>query len=208
MPKTAPARTFTLPGGGRQGGRDATERRILEATGNLLQEGASLAELSVGRIAAAAGVSRATFYLHFPDKRALVARLAEQRLSEFGEITDPFIENPGAGRDQLAEVVAVLVATWREHAGVLSSLIELAEYDAQAREAWHATVHAIAARLAGALRERRPDLSAAEARTIAEIATWMGERVCHQMIRRDSDARAVKRVADGLTDTLWRIVAP
>lgn len=207
MTKPATARTFTLPGGGRQSGRDETERRILQATERLLNEGASLAELSVGRIVAAAGVSRATFYLHFADKRALVALLAEQRLSEFGEITDPFMENPGAGRDQFAEVVTALVATWREHSGVLSGLIELAEYDEQARETWQATVYAIAERMTGALRERRPELSAAEARTIAEIVTWMGERVCHQMIDRDSDARSLKRVAVGLTDTLWRVVS-
>lgn len=199
-------RTFTIPGA-RRLGRDATEQRILDATQDLLQGGASLAGLSVGRIVEAAGVSRATFYLHFPDKRELVARLAQQRLSEFGEITDPFLENENAGRDELAVVMTQLVHNWQRRAGVLAGLVELAEYDDAASEAWRAVVMGIATTLAGALRQRRPELTRAQAQTLGEVVAWMGERVCHQMAGIGSDEQDARRTSEAMTDAVWRIVS-
>ena len=118
--------------------RDATEQRILDGTTRLLDAGASLAGLSVNRIVEESGVSRATFYLHFTDKRGLVNRLAERELTAFEELTESFLEDPGAGREELAALSREMVDMWRAHAGVLSSLIELSEYDAESREAWQA----------------------------------------------------------------------
>lgn len=202
------ARTFTLPADPRPSGRDATEQRILDATYELLAGGASLARLSVSRIAEAAGVSRATFYLHFPDKRELVARLAERHLSEFSEITNPFLESGDAGRDQLVLVIRALVENWRTHAGVLAGLIELAAYDEGAREAWSRVVRNIAASITQGLRRFRPDLDEARAETLGELIAWMGERACHQMVGVGADERDVERVADALTEAVWRIIAP
>ncbi|MBI4897093.1 MAG: TetR/AcrR family transcriptional regulator [Actinobacteria bacterium] len=204
---SSPTRTFTLPEARNQG-RDATELRILDATAELLQSGASLAGLSIGRIVEAAGVSRATFYLHFPDKRELVARLAQERLSEFGEITDPFLEKRDAGREELAEVMRQLVASWQLRAGVLAGLVELAEYDEAAREAWRSVVMGVAEMLAGALHKRRPELSDEQAQSLAEVVAWMGERVCHQMTGIGSDENDARRTAEAMTDAIWRIVTP
>ncbi len=206
--KASLSRTFTLPTGARRSSRDATEQRILSATHDLLQGGASLAGLSIARIVKQAGVSRATFYLHFPDKRALVARLAGQRLSEFGAITDPFLENPQAGRDELAEVVIRLVQNWRAQAGVLAGLIELSEYDQAARDAWHGVVRGIAATIATALRRFRPDLDSDQCEVLAEVIAWMGERACHQMAGTGTDMDQVDRTAEALTEAVWRIIAP
>jgi AcrR family transcriptional regulator len=204
----AASRSFTLPEGDRRQTRDATEQRILEATNSLLDGGASLAGLSVNRIAEQAGVSRATFYLHFSDKRGLIARLAETELAEFARVTDPFLDAPDAGREELGHVVASLIQTWRDHAGVLSSLIELAEYDADSREAWQAIVGEVAARIAVALRARRPELSRQQSMTLAEVIAWSGERTCHQMISRDGSERRASEVAAALTDLVWRAIEP
>lgn len=186
--------------------RDATEQRILEGTTRLLDAGASLAGLSINRIAEESGVSRATFYLHFGDKRALITRLAERELREFEIVTEPFVSNPRAGRAELAEVAIDLTAMWREHAGVLSSLIEMAEYDAESREAWQRVIHATAAQIAIAVRQRRPELDEAMVVNTSEILAWAGERSMHQMIGRDADDRRAADVAAALTDVLWRFV--
>jgi AcrR family transcriptional regulator len=188
--------------------RDATESKILDATKALLDGGASLAGLSVNRIVEQAGVSRATFYLHFSDKRGLIAKLAETELAEFAQVMDPFLDAPGAGREELATMVSGLVELWRDHAGVLSSLIELAEYDSDARETWRAIIVAIADRIAIAIEARRKDLSAEQVQTLAEVTAWMGERTCHQMIGRDSTDPAAARVTEALTDAVWRTIAP
>lgn len=205
MSDAAATKSFTLPGG-RAGGRDVTEQRILEATHELLQGGASLAGLSVGKIVAAAGVSRATFYLHFPDKRALVARLAEQRLSEFGEISEPFLSGEISGREALNATLSELVRKWHEQSGVLGSLVELAEYDEGAREAWSATIGAIITRLDGALARLRPDLPPARRAALAEVLTWMAERSCHQMAGTAAGKRDLERAVAGLSDVFWSVI--
>ncbi|MGB0871535.1 MAG: TetR/AcrR family transcriptional regulator [Solirubrobacterales bacterium] len=188
--------------------RDATEQRILDGTTRLLNDGASLAGLSVNRIAEESGVSRATFYLHFGDKRALIARLAETELRAFESVTDPFIDDPDAGRAKLAAVTRELAGVWRDHAGVLSSLIELAEYDADSREEWQTIIQAVAANIAPAVRIRRTDLNEAQVITLSEVIAWTGERSMHQMIGREASQQQIERVADGLTEAIWRIVAP
>lgn len=185
-----------------------TEQKILDGTVALLDDGATLAGLSVNRIAESAGVSRATFYLHFTDKSALVRRLAQTELTEFQRTTADFLADPTAGRDELAATVAALVQLWREHAGVLSSLIELAESDAEFREQWQAVIHAIAATNAPAIRERNPGLDEALILTLAEIISWTGERALHQMVGRDATDAQARRVVEGLTEAVWRIVEP
>lgn len=205
MAQPAATKSFTLASA-RGGGRDATEQRILDATHELLQSGASLAGLSVSRIAESAGVSRATFYLHFPDKRALIARLAEQRLSEFSVITEPFLTGEVVGREALERTITQLVRNWHERAGVLASIVELAEYDEGAREAWAATISEIAKRLAAALAIFRPDLPPAKRTALAEVVTWMSERSCHQMAGTAATAREVDRSAAALTEAIWSII--
>lgn len=188
--------------------RNATELKILEGTSRLLDAGASLAGLSVNRIVKEAGVSRATFYLHFADKRALIARLAETELMEFDRLTNAFFEDPEASREDLARAFDGVIGLWRDHAGVLSGLIELAEYDADSRVAWQAVVGAIGVRVAKVIRERRPELPAAEAAALGEVLAWAGERSCHQMIGRESSAADARRVSMALTEAVWRILEP
>jgi AcrR family transcriptional regulator len=188
--------------------RGETEQRILEGTIELLDGGASLAALSVNRIAEAAGVSRATFYLHFADKGQLVQRLSETELRAFQQVTESFVFDPAAGREELETTVEGLVALWRGHAGVLSGLIEMSEYDQESREAWRAIIHAVAVSIAPALRERRPDLDEAMVLTLAEIIAWTGERALHQLVGRAATDAQARRAAEGLTEAVWRIVAP
>ncbi len=185
-----------------------TEQRILDATITLLDSGASLAGLSVNRIVEAAGVSRATFYLHFGDKRALVSRLAATELREFQRVTATFISEPAAGREKLAASAEEIVSLWRAHAGVLSSLIELAEYDAETREDWQSVIKAVGDAIAPAIRERDPRLSDREVATIAEVMAWTGERALHQMVGRDATDEQAARVAQGLTEIMWRVLTP
>jgi AcrR family transcriptional regulator len=188
--------------------RAETEQRILEGTIELLDAGASLAGLSVNRIAQASGVSRATFYLHFADKRQLVQRLGETELFAFQRVTESFLSDPSAGRTELATTFDELVALWRSHAGVLSSLIEMAEYDADSRETWQAIVQSVGASIAPAVRERRPELDEPMVQTLSEILAWTGERSMHQMVGRDATSAQARSVAEGLTEAVWRIVSP
>lgn len=188
--------------------RAETEQRILDGTIELLDAGASLAGLSVNRIVEASGVSRATFYLHFTDKRQLVQRLGETELFAFQAVTASFLSDASAGREELANTVNEMVALWRSHAGVLSSLIEMAEYDAESRETWQSIVQSVAATIAPAIRQRRPELDEPMVLTLSEVLAWTGERCLHQMVGRDATDAQARRAAAGLTEAVWRTVAP
>lgn len=209
MASVTAGRSFTVQASSGQRRREATQQKIVDALHRLLESGSAMAALSVDRIAAEAGVSRSTFYLHFPDKRNLIARLAEQELSEWREISMPLLADPHAGREMLARIVGEVIGAWRAHAAVVSGIIELSEYDAEAREAWAAAIDSIALGVAAHLRMRWQgrDPLADDAETVARAVCWMIERVCHQMLR-TPDADAERRVAAVLTESIWRIIEP
>ncbi|GAA4996867.1 TetR/AcrR family transcriptional regulator [Kitasatospora paranensis] len=77
---TGPAAELCSPRRGRPRS-EAAEQAIIAAVEELMEAGTSLSELSVERIAAAAGVGKATIYRRWPNKEALlvdvVARLEE-----------------------------------------------------------------------------------------------------------------------------------
>jgi AcrR family transcriptional regulator len=209
MPSVTTPRSFTVQANSGYRRRAATQQKIIDALHRLLESGSAMAALSVDRIAAEAGVSRSTFYLHFPDKRNLIARLAEQELEEWREISMPLLADAHAGRDVLEQIVREVVRAWHTHAAVVSGIIELSEYDREAREAWCAAVESTAETVAEHLRRRWQgrDRLADDAQTVARVIAWMVERVCHQMLR-EPDPRSEERVVSVLTEAIWRIVEP
>jgi hypothetical protein len=84
----------------------------------------------------------------------------------------------------------------------------MAEYDADSRETWQAIIQAVAASIAPAIRARRPELDEPMVLTLSEILAWTGERSLHQMVGRDATDAQARRAASGLTEAVWRIVAP
>jgi AcrR family transcriptional regulator len=204
------ARGFTVQASVGRERRAATRRQILDALRSLLEDGAPVAGLSVERIVSQAGVSRATFYVHFAGKAEVVTALSEQDMEPWLAHALPVLADPTADREAFALVIRELVQNWRTHAAVSASLVELAEYDDAVREAWHGVVHRLAGELAEHLRRRwdgRDDAPRSDPQVMAEVVAWMVERVCHQMIRagapEDDD-----RVASALAEAIWRIIEP
>jgi AcrR family transcriptional regulator len=70
-----------MPGTLRQEHRDATRRRIIAAARRVLVKN-GYARATIEEITAAAGVSRATLYLHFDSKYALLAAATEKMRAE------------------------------------------------------------------------------------------------------------------------------
>ncbi len=183
--------------------RAATRARILEAAGEMLAAGEPLAVMTVGRVAQAAGVSRATFYLHFPDKRELIDALTEQLFAEWTPISGPLLAAPVRSRDELLAVVRAVVGAWRAHAGALAGLIEVGEYDADARSSWRAKIDQVASTIAEWLASVRPDLDADQARALAEVLAWGAERSLHQLLT--DDPGEDERLAGALTELVWSV---
>ncbi len=90
----SPARSITVSKSPEGDRRAQTRRHVLDATRELLATGEAFATLSIQRIVEKAGVSRATFYLHFRSKRELIAALAQMETSQWRQIAAPFLMNP------------------------------------------------------------------------------------------------------------------
>src|SRR5258708_3767305 len=69
------------------------EAAILAAAEQLLSE-RPLSELSIADISEAAGISRQSFYAHFPSKTAVIAECLRRLSKEVLAAVDPFLSGP------------------------------------------------------------------------------------------------------------------
>ncbi|MHB8691343.1 MAG: TetR/AcrR family transcriptional regulator [Solirubrobacteraceae bacterium] len=183
--------------------RQASAEVILTATRRLLAAGDPVAKLSVDRILAEAGVSRATFYACFADKTAVIARLARDSLAWRQDIHAEVLADPNLTRERLDALLRAIVGHWQTNRTVLAAIIELAEHDPAMGEPWRAAVNQIAEQAADQFRVRwAADPSApANLSAIASAFTWMFERCCHQLVSNDGSAETT---ALAISEILWR----
>jgi AcrR family transcriptional regulator len=178
---------------------------IVEATKRLLVAGTPVANLSVERIVAEAGVARATFYLHFHDKHALIARLAEDEVAWREQIGAEILADPHLERPALDAIMREITARWASDRPTLAAIIELAEYDPVVREIWQTAMDSVAVKAATQFRQRWKDSpdSPPDPDAIAQVFTWMFERCCHQLVH---DRDSAERVAASMAEIIWRVL--
>src|SRR5215207_8938334 len=90
--------------------RADAERSVARIMHAALDALASDPEASMAEIARRAGVVRATIYVHFPTRDALIAAVTERAIDE---VTRGIAAADPAGGDPVAALVRVLEATWR-----------------------------------------------------------------------------------------------
>jgi AcrR family transcriptional regulator len=190
----------------RQQRRAEIEQQLLKATERLMADGFTFTELSVDRLATAAGISRATFYIYFEDKRQLLMQLTRQvftELAEAGELWWDVSErrNPEDARRAIREIIEV----YRRHQAVVTAANEMASYDAVVAEAYKNILDGITEKGKAALDREIAAGSATPVRSweTANALTWMVERMCHQVVRY-APPEADDGIADALTEIAWR----
>jgi AcrR family transcriptional regulator len=184
--------------------RAAVESSLLQAIEDLLSEGNCYTELSVEQIAARAGISRTAFYFYFSDKRHVLMRLVE-RLSELFYVQGERWWNGTVPDDpaELREVLGDALKIWREHAPVLTAIVETASYDEEIAAFWHGLMdrftvatrdHLEAEAEAGRGSGIDPDAT-------AWVLVWMTERAWYQHVNHPtiSDDAFI----DALTHAVW-----
>ncbi|HEY5858110.1 MAG TPA: TetR/AcrR family transcriptional regulator [Aldersonia sp.] len=181
-----------------RGGKARAQRRedllraiLTESERVLREEELRFSEVSVDRLAAAAGISRATFYLYFEDKGHLLRLFMRHFLGEasesarlwwdVAELRDP---------ERLVASARSMIATYRKNYGLLSAIIEAASYDRQVADEYAELVGGFCAstteliergQAAGSIRP----LPAPE---VAATLTWMVERVLYQSVGRADES--------------------
>jgi TetR/AcrR family transcriptional regulator, ethionamide resistance regulator len=167
--------------------RAEVEQAILAAAEELLEEGASFAQLKIEQIAGRAGIGRTGFYFYFRDKRELLMRLTEDVAEALYEQADRWWHGEGDGAEELRDILGPVVRLWLRHAAVLVAVVQTAGYDPEVRDFWRA----LAARFVDATRdriEREQAEGRAEPVRAADTAfalVWMTERACYQHAEQD-----------------------
>src|SRR5919107_6380602 len=116
--------------------RAAIEAAVLRATEELLEDGASFAELGIERIATRAGISRTAFYFYFRDKRELLVRLTEEVNAELLAAASTW----WSGEGDLRTALRAIAELYREHGALLRAVVEVSTYDEEVATFWRALV--------------------------------------------------------------------
>jgi AcrR family transcriptional regulator len=184
----------------------ATKTELIEATKRLLATGVAVADLSAERVSVEAGMSRATFYLHFKDKRELIVALAADQVAWKDQIGAETLAAPDLDRSAVHQIIGDVLRLWLDNQPTLSAIIEMAEYDPEMSATWRSAMGEVAetaGRQFAAHWENSPD-APSDPMVIAEIFTWMWERSCHQILR---DPKRFDALRDAMTDVIWRVLS-
>ena len=186
--------------------RSEWQGRFLAGTEKLLGEGNAFTDLSVDRLAAAAGTSRATFYVYYEDKGHLLRQLSRHIMVELQQAAQRWWQS-AARRDpnNLLAAMKGIIATYRRHQALMSAIVETAGYDPSVASDFQALMGDFEAATREIIEQGQSagaigDLPASE---VACALVWMVERTCYQMVRStppDND----ERLAAALTEIIWR----
>ncbi|WP_205698836.1 TetR/AcrR family transcriptional regulator [Conexibacter sp. SYSU D00693] len=186
--------------------RDEARQRLLEVVERLLDEGETFTEISVERLVSEAGMSRSTFYVYFEDKGDLLRAWFADIVAELSEVAGAWWKlGPDATRDDVREVLAAIVRTYRPHVTLMAATYDTAAYDVGTRELTDSMMGVNVAGLRKHIRAGQKagfiDASLPAAQTAAWL-TWMAERGLHQLVRGASD-NELEQLIEAYTGIVW-----
>jgi AcrR family transcriptional regulator len=181
--------------------RAQVERDVLRATDELLREGHRWTDLSVERIATAAGISRTAFYFYFKDKREVLMRLVAEISEEIRHASVWLAgdaDEPALIHDALLRVRDVFNA----HGALLRAVVEVAAIDETVGGFFRALMDSfadMAAERADDLRARGLAEPVLPARTATGALMAMTEKAFYEWQVRgadvtDDDVRALSQI--------------
>jgi TetR/AcrR family transcriptional regulator, ethionamide resistance regulator len=186
---------------------DRRREQLLDVAERLLQTH-SPSELTIERVARAAGVSRSSLYFYFQGKWAIVDQLIEQASQEMFErnLAD---EAPDLASYLRAMVMSAAVG-WREHRAVFLAATERSAHADEATDRWRSIMGRFADDLARRIDEEPACAPAVAAlggsRAAAEIACWMVERNLFMHYSRPREDTDVTALVEALTVAMVRVV--
>lgn len=200
--KGSPVESAQARSGARR--REATQAAIVDAMRRLLKAGEAYSSLSVDQIVKEARVSRATFYLHFAEKKDVMHRLAYEIVEQRFAIGAEQLAQPQIDSQAVTAMVTEMVDRWMAEAHLLEAVLELAEQDAAMRATWVDAVHEVGAMFAKLMRAHwdsnaAPDV---DTETLGRVLAWMFERSAHQLTRDPTQREAVIRA---VAEVFWRV---
>lgn len=164
----------------------------MTTTEAMLSEGASFTDLSVERIATAAGIKRSGFYFYFRDKRELLMRLTEDVAEDLYGQAEAWWSSGEDGASALRDALGEIITAYRRHGVLLRAIVEASAYDETVAGFWRALVgrfiEATRARIEAEQSEGR--VAGLPAEVAAFSLVWMTERACYQALVQGRDVAA------------------
>jgi AcrR family transcriptional regulator len=166
-----------------------------------------LDELTVVDVIEEAGISRASFYVHFECKHAAVAALAENVMEQIHDIWYPWLagEQPGSSRS-LEAVWRQSIALWRRHQPVLIAAAEAWRADAAVSDAWGELMQRYALSVRGYIDRARAAGAAPagpDAETLAGALVWLNESALYRAFNGSAPAPDDESRLIGALSAVW-----
>jgi AcrR family transcriptional regulator len=174
-----PSRSSTAPSSPK---RAAVQKAVLSATEQLLDEGATYADLNIEKIATRAGISRTAFYFYFADKRELLMRLTEDVTDELYTQADIWYSGSGDPEAEIREALVNIARLYEQHGTLLRAIVEVSTYDDEVAVFWRALMGRFvdATRIRIAAEQEAGNSSGCEPASTSFALCWMAERVLYQ----------------------------
>jgi AcrR family transcriptional regulator len=192
-----------------QGLKD-TREAVLDAAERLLAE-CRLDELTVVDLIQEAGISRASFYVHFECKHAAVAALAQSVMEEIHDLWYPWLAGEEPAESAILEAVWLQsIALWREHRSVLMAAAEAWRGDAAVSDAWGLLMQRYALSVRGYIEGARAAHAAPaepDADLLAMALVWLNESALYLAFNGAApEAEDDRRLARTLTAVWLRVI--
>ena len=188
--------------------RPKIEEQLLRAMERLLDEGENFSTVSIERLTAAAGLARATFYLHFRDKAELVTRLMGRVREEIVASAGLWFEHAElAQREDMRTALRGILGVYQRHHVIIDAVVETARRDAQVARLWNEMLEALCAESRRAVQNlRQADRARAEATPLlADVLTW-SVNYCAMHYGARLQGRQLDKLVDTLTHVCWSAI--
>uniref|UniRef100_UPI003568E293 TetR/AcrR family transcriptional regulator n=1 Tax=Paraconexibacter sp. TaxID=2949640 RepID=UPI003568E293 len=128
-------------GGRRKARREAIVTDMLRVVEELMEDGASFADITVEQLITEAGISRSTFYVYFEDKGVLLLALAEDVVGRLIDAARVWWELPPDGtRADVESALRGIADVYAQHASIWSALVDTSAYDPNVRASFRGVV--------------------------------------------------------------------
>lgn len=180
-------------------------QRLLAALGELTADGETYSNLSIERLATAAGLSRATFYIYFEGKGDLLRVGFREALRELGEASASWLDIDAATtRHDLDVALERIIGSYRRGSLLMAAVKDEATLDSSLREQVDEVIELAIGTLRSQIERGQEEGWVDPALMPLETAgwlVWMLERGLSQLVPAASDEEVAV-----LTGTLSRMV--
>ena len=194
---------------------DSKQRRreirdqLLAAIDTLAAEGETYSAVSVEKLAKAAGISRATFYIYFEGKADLLQAGFAETVDELGRAAEQWWGlGPGATPDDLGAALGTFIDTYTRHVGLMTAVNDEATQDDDLRDTVSAAIQrgidGLRAHIERGQKEGFVDPNLLAAETAAWLV-WLIERGLNQVLPTADAGQAVVLRKD-LTSMIWHVL--